>query len=314
MPATAPPRFGLTRMRPRDPSETHRAASSLELFFDLVFVVAVSLSSAQLHHAESGDHVVSGVGAYLMVFFAIWWAWMNFTWFATAFDTDDWLYRVVTILQMGGVLVLAAGAAPAMTEGDWTLVTIGYVIMRLAMVTQWLRASRGAPALRATALRYAAGIALVQVLWVVRLLLPEGGGVLLFLLLVLGSLGSSLAFGYGHYAVFASAGAFSAGIEVAIDHDTHSTGLAASAAAATLTVPVGVFILAVWVLTLRGALTPAQDLLVPVLAVAIAASALLPFSLPISAVLVVGIVVVLEVGGRGGPGRVSTGPADEGVA
>ncbi len=50
-----------------------------------------------------------GVVSYLMVFFAVWWAWMNFTWFASAFDTDDWLYRVLTIVQMAGVLVLAAG-------------------------------------------------------------------------------------------------------------------------------------------------------------------------------------------------------------
>ena len=56
-----------------------------------------------------------------MVFFAIWWAWMNFTWFASAFDTDDWLYRVLTIVQMGGVL-LAAAAIPAVVEhGDFRL-------------------------------------------------------------------------------------------------------------------------------------------------------------------------------------------------
>lgn len=74
--------LGLRAMRPRDPDEPHRAASPLELFFDLVFVVAVSLSSAALHHSESGGHVGAGVGSYLLVFFGIWWAWMNFTWFA----------------------------------------------------------------------------------------------------------------------------------------------------------------------------------------------------------------------------------------
>ena len=44
-----------------------------------------------------------------MVFFAIWWAWMNFTWFASAYDTDDVPYRLLTLVQMAGVLVLAAG-------------------------------------------------------------------------------------------------------------------------------------------------------------------------------------------------------------
>ncbi len=82
-------RLRLTPMRPRDPEEPGRAASSLELFFDLVFVVAVSVASAQLHHALAEGHVGEGIANYTVVFFSIWWAWMNFTWFATSFDTVD---------------------------------------------------------------------------------------------------------------------------------------------------------------------------------------------------------------------------------
>ncbi|WIE74084.1 low temperature requirement protein A [Curtobacterium sp. MCJR17_020] len=174
----------LPRMRPRDPHEVGRAASPLELFFDLVFVVAVSLSSQALHHLESEGHVATGALSYLMVFFAIWWAWMNFTWFATSFATDDWLYRLMTILQMGGVLVLASGAEAAMVHYDFTLVTIGYVVMRLALVGQWLRASRSHPDLRNTAYRYAGGIVAVQVAWVGRLFLPETAGFGGFFILV----------------------------------------------------------------------------------------------------------------------------------
>lgn len=97
---------------------------------------------------------------------------MNFTWFASAFDTDDWLYRVTTIVQMGGVLVLASGVHDAMTAGEWATVTWGYVIMRLALVGQWVRLAISAPQLRAVALRYAGGIAVVQCLWVVRIAFP----------------------------------------------------------------------------------------------------------------------------------------------
>nr|WP_308253002.1 low temperature requirement protein A [Pseudonocardia sp. ICBG601] len=158
--------LGLREMRPRDPDEPHRVASPLELFFDLVFVVAVSLSSAALHHEESGGHVGAGVGSYLMVFFGIWWAWMNFTWFASAFDVDDWLYRATTLVQMAGALVMAAGTPSAMAGEGYGVLVAGYVVMRLAMVTQWLRAARSHPALRTTALRYAGGIAVVQLLWI----------------------------------------------------------------------------------------------------------------------------------------------------
>lgn len=104
-----------------------------------------------------------------MVFFAIWWAWMNFTWFASAFDVDDWLYRLTTIVQMAGVLVLATGVPAAMSDGDWAAVTGGYVIMRLAMVAQWGRLALSDPQQRAVALRYASGIAVVQGLWVARI-------------------------------------------------------------------------------------------------------------------------------------------------
>ncbi|MEV4687980.1 low temperature requirement protein A [Microbacterium sp. LWH3-1.2] len=178
-------RMGLVRMSARDRAAEHRVSTPLELLFDLVFVVAVSQASQNLHHLIAEDHVGQGVLAYLMVFFAIWWAWMNFTWFASAFDTDDWLYRVLTIVQMGGVLVLAAGVHDAMVELDFLVVTWGYVIMRLALVAQWLRAAASDPDSRRTALRMALGVTAVQVLWVARIyLLDEAAQFWTFFVLV----------------------------------------------------------------------------------------------------------------------------------
>ncbi|MGF0118710.1 low temperature requirement protein A [Promicromonospora sp. Marseille-Q5078] len=169
-----PARARLVPMRGRDPHEPGRTASTLELFFDLVFVVAVSTAAVQLHHALSEGHVGDGLAAYGMVFFAIWWAWMNFTWFATSFDTDDWLYRVLTVVQMAGVLVLAAGIEPVFVDRDFTVVIAGYVVMRVAMIAQWLRASAAAGPTRGATRAYAAGIAVVQVCWLALLVLPEG--------------------------------------------------------------------------------------------------------------------------------------------
>ncbi|WP_344233080.1 low temperature requirement protein A [Kribbella hippodromi] len=166
-------RARLVPMRPRDPDEPGRVASSLELFFDLVFVVAVSVAASQLHHALSEKHVGSGLLSFAMVFFAIWWAWMNFTWFATSFATDDWLYRLLTIVQMSGVLVLAAGIERVFTEKDFRVVVLAYVVMRVAMIAQWLRASHSAGESRRATLFYAGGIATAQVLWLVFLVLPE---------------------------------------------------------------------------------------------------------------------------------------------
>jgi low temperature requirement protein LtrA len=108
-----------------------------------------------------------------MVFFAIWWAWMNFVWFASAFDTDDPLYRIKVLFQMTGALVLAAGVPMAFREHDLTLFVIGYVIMRFALVSQWLRAARSSPQYRRTASRYAVGVSLCQLAWIGFLFVPE---------------------------------------------------------------------------------------------------------------------------------------------
>lgn len=169
----------------RGPDEAHRVASPLELFFDLCFVVAIAQAGVQLVHAVAEGHTGEGILNYAMVFFAIWWAWMNFTWFASAYDNDDVLYRIVTLVQIAGVLVLAAGVSQAFRSHDYLVLWLGYLIMRLAMVTQWLRAALSTQgAERTVALRYAGGVLLCQVGWLGLLLLPESARGWVFLVMV----------------------------------------------------------------------------------------------------------------------------------
>ncbi|MER5359229.1 low temperature requirement protein A [Streptomyces sp. NPDC002785] len=164
-------------MTARSRTERYRASTPLELFFDLCFVVAVAQAGGRLLHAVAEGHIATGIASYAAVFFAIWWAWVNFTWFASAYDTDDPLYRVVTFVQITGVLILAAGVPRAFDAGDWTVGVVGYVVMRLALTSQWLRAAhctRGAE--RRVALRYAVGITVVQLGWIGMLLTDNTGG------------------------------------------------------------------------------------------------------------------------------------------
>src|SRR5690349_1240860 len=144
-------RSWLSPMRARSADEPHRVSTPLELFFDLCFAVAVAQAALPLHHFLVEGHVLVAVRGFLMVFFSIWWAWMNFTWFASAYDTDDVAYRLLTLLQMGGVLVLAAGVPTAAADADFRLVTLGYLIMRLGQIAQWVRAGVENPAERRTA-------------------------------------------------------------------------------------------------------------------------------------------------------------------
>jgi len=71
----------------------------------------------------------------------------------------------------------------AFAGGDFTAITIGYLIMRVGLVAQWVRAGIEHADGRATAFRYAAGITLVQVGWVSRLALPAEWGGWTFLVL-----------------------------------------------------------------------------------------------------------------------------------
>lgn len=174
----------LRTMTGRDPGQPHRASTPLELLFDLCFVVAVSQAAAQLHEAVGADHIRHAIAGYITVFFAIWWAWLNFTWFASAYDTDDIPYRLLTFVQITGVLVLASGVRAAF-DGNFQTITIGYVIMRLALTAQWLRAAASNPIGRRTALRYASGLAITQAGWVARLALPAAWGYSTFAILVL---------------------------------------------------------------------------------------------------------------------------------
>ena len=170
--ATTHPRLVMP-MRGRDPHEEERAATPLELFFDLVAVVGVAFAAERLHHGLIEGVGIGGLVSYALVFFGIWWAWVNFTWFASAYDNDDVVYRLSVLVVMTGALVYAAGVPRAFDERDFMLAVTGYVIMRISLVTQWLRVARDDPPRRGAALRFAIGVAACQLGWLSLLLVPS---------------------------------------------------------------------------------------------------------------------------------------------
>jgi low temperature requirement protein LtrA len=166
------------RMAGRDPHEAHRAATPLELLFDLTFATSFGLAASEAASVLAAGHVIAGLVGFGFASFAICWAWINFSWFSSAYDTDDWLFRIVTMVQMIGVLVLAAGVPRVFASFERTgrldnsVMVLGYVIMRVALVFQWLRAATGDRARRRVCLTYAASISIAQVGWVVQIAVP----------------------------------------------------------------------------------------------------------------------------------------------
>lgn len=166
----------------RSHAEEHRQASWLELFFDLSFVVAVAQAATQLEHSLAAGHPGAGLIGYFIVFGAIWWAWMAFTWFANVFDTDDVPYRLLMMVMIAGSLGLAAGV-PRIFQLDFRVAVISYVIMRLAYVSQWYRVLRtGDPAWRPIAIRMIVLTTISQVGWILFLWVPVEWTVLAFVI------------------------------------------------------------------------------------------------------------------------------------
>jgi low temperature requirement protein LtrA len=150
------------RLRSRDGE--HRHATYLELFFDLVFVVAI----AQLAHELVLDHSLHGFAVFGAVYLPVFIAWQGFSIYADRFDTDDLVFRVVVLAGMLAILALAV-QIPDVAHGDGTGFAIAYVVIRSLLVALYVRAYRHVPEARPLVIRYGVGYALGASLWVVSL-------------------------------------------------------------------------------------------------------------------------------------------------
>jgi low temperature requirement protein LtrA len=171
------PAHRIRAMSGRDPHEEHRVATPLELLFDLTFVVGFGIAANEFAHMLAENHVGAALLGFSFATFAICWAWINFAWFASAYDTDDWIYRLMTMLQMVGVIILALGLPQmyaSIEHGDHidnSVMVAGYVVMRIALVAQWLRAAKQDPDRRSACLTYVAFVTVAQVGWVATIFL-----------------------------------------------------------------------------------------------------------------------------------------------
>ncbi|TCC49545.1 low temperature requirement protein A [Kribbella pittospori] len=161
----------------RDPEEVHRAATPLELLYDLTFVVAFGTAANELAHYLAEQHTGAAVGGFCLAVVSVTWCWMNYSRFASAYDNDDWVFRVATMVQMVGVIVLALGLPDMFASVDRgeaidvRVMVLGYVVMRLSMLFLWWLAGRNDPERAPAARKYIWTIGLAQLGWVALALL-----------------------------------------------------------------------------------------------------------------------------------------------
>jgi low temperature requirement protein LtrA len=166
----------IRQMAGRDPQEKNRVATPLELLFDLTFATCFSFAASQFAAELAEGRSAAALLGFGFASITICWAWGSFSWFSSAYDTDDWLFRLATMVQMIGVLVLAIGLPPmfaSIERGqhlDNSVMVLGYVIMRVGLLSQWLRAAKQDSARRRACLTYAITISIAQIGWVALIL------------------------------------------------------------------------------------------------------------------------------------------------
>jgi low temperature requirement protein LtrA len=155
------------RLRTLEDGDGERHASWLELFFDVVFVVAI----AQLAHELALDHSLRGFAVFGALFLPVFIAWQGFTIYADRFDTDDAVFRLAIFAAMLAIAALAV-QVPDVAHGESTGFVVAYAVLRSLMVALYVRSYRHVPAARALIVRYATGYSLGIALWLVSLAFP----------------------------------------------------------------------------------------------------------------------------------------------
>ncbi|AEV82988.1 hypothetical protein ACWT_1969 [Actinoplanes sp. SE50] len=155
-------------VRPPDVNRAaNRSATRLELFFDLAFVLFVGRCADLLAEHQT----LSGGFRFVAVLVAGWWAWASTTLYANRFDTDDAIFRLLTLTGMAGVIAMAAAAEQAIgAHARWF--AAGYVLLRLMLVLGYLRVWWNLPDARAGIRPYLWGHAAGAACWAVSLAVP----------------------------------------------------------------------------------------------------------------------------------------------
>jgi low temperature requirement protein LtrA len=153
LPIIEPPRL-------RTQEDGERPTTWLEMFFDLVFVVAVDQVARRLHADLSARSVVG----FVVLYGAVWWAWVGYVIYNDRFGTDDLSDRVLTLLQMGAVTVVAVRAHDAFENGA-SAFALAYGAFRAILSLRYAIAAWFIPSVRSHARGQSLGYALAALVW-----------------------------------------------------------------------------------------------------------------------------------------------------
>jgi len=120
----------------------------LELFFDLVFVFAITQVTTLL----SADPTWGGLLRGLVVLAALWWAWAAYAWLTNTLNPEEGLVRIAMFVVMGAMLVCAL-AVPEAFGDHGVIFGVAYLVVRAMHIALYALAARGDPDLLGAVLR-----------------------------------------------------------------------------------------------------------------------------------------------------------------
>jgi low temperature requirement protein LtrA len=127
----------------------------LELFFDLVFVLAITQCTALMSDHPTWEGLAQG----LLVLGVLWWSWVGYAWLTSVVDPEEGAVRIVIFVAMAGLLVVSLCVPEAF--GDLALTfAAAYAVVRIAHIALFVLASRDDPGLRRSVTGLAVGTAI----------------------------------------------------------------------------------------------------------------------------------------------------------
>jgi low temperature requirement protein LtrA len=179
----------MTRPALRRPADTEQRATALELFYDLVFVFAVT----QVSHHLLGDLTWRGAGQSALLLLVVWWSWNYTTWVTNELDPESPVVRLLMIGLMLASLVMAA-ALPEAFGGEAGLFVGAYLVIQVgrhAFLTWGAAAPRTLERTRAA--RILVWFAFAGVFWVAGAIADGTGRTVLWLVALAIDYGAPLA-------------------------------------------------------------------------------------------------------------------------
>ncbi|HEY9768214.1 MAG TPA: low temperature requirement protein A [Coleofasciculaceae cyanobacterium] len=159
--------FQPPKLRREECEDGERRATWLELFFDLIFVVAI----AQLAHNFNEDFNFMGLVKLGILFIPVWWCWIGATFYDTRFNNDGLVDRLITLSQMAIAASMAANIHHGLDSSSVGF-ALSYISFRGVLICQYLHAGYHVPQARPLTSWYAIGFTISIVFWLASIFVP----------------------------------------------------------------------------------------------------------------------------------------------